>query len=150
MTIAMPSKFVFRLTVAMFSALPSIGNASDWIYIGSSGGGDLRVWIDKDTMRKSGSKAKTWSRWVYKKPNPLLEPGPARYFRAMQALEIYQCDDRTSTHLQVIKYADTEFVEQLTARTFPDDATRYEDVVPESLGEKMMKFACQGTEATRP
>ena len=126
-----------------------MSRASEWVYIGSSGGGDLSVWMDKDTVRRSGSKVKTWSRWIYKKPSLLPEPGVTRYFRAMQALEVYQCEDRTSTHLQVLRYADTEFVDQLMARTFPDDATRYEDVVPESLGEKMMKFACQGTEAPR-
>ena len=142
-------KFTFCITFSLISTLPISSNAAEWVYVGSGGGGDLSVWVDKDSMRRSGSKVKTWSRWTYKKPKLLSESGPARYFQGMQALEVYLCDERSGTHLQVIKYADTDFSDQVEARTYPDDAKRYEDVVPDSLGEKLLKFACKVTEPTR-
>ena len=120
---------------------------ANWAYVVSAD--TLKVWVDTDSLRSSGTRVKAWAKWVYSQPVLIAASDPKLYFRSMMSLSIYQCDDRTGAEIQVLTYSDADATESIRTRTYPDIPSRYQDVVPESVGEKVHLFVCKASAASR-
>ena len=107
------------------------------------GGTDTaRVFIDKESIKRSGSVVKVWLKWVNDTPRPVFGSVDGALSTLELTLNAYNCVSRESAILQVIKYGgkgDGEVLMQASAR---DDPSRYEAVVPESLAEKVLSQVC--------
>ncbi len=133
------------IAAILLQLTPVESRASNWIEIGGNAVGT--VFVDKQSLRRSGIKVKVWAKWVYAKPEELKGSFPRQTYQATKDLKIYNCTERTTVLTQSAKYGTVDMsivVENLSA---PDVPSRYSEVAPDSIDEAILEFACR--EATQ-
>lgn len=61
----------------------------------------------------------------------------------MKTLAIYNCADRTNNNLEEVFYTDGDGGTVVQSNAVPESASGYSEVVPDSIGEAILKFACK-------
>lgn len=119
-----------------FTPLQSV--ASEWVRLpGYMPGFNLH--IDVQSVAPRGKVVKAWFKTDYQEPQP-ASAGTAKY-TAMKELFYFHCAEKTLGNVQRLEYGDdgkTVYEFSLPASEMPAMV----DVVPDTLGEKMLKAAC--------
>jgi hypothetical protein len=105
------------------------------------------VFIDLQSIKRTGLKIKVWVKFKNNSDKYLYGFYPtAKIYRSSLALFAYRCDERTSIMLQVIYYADRDTMSEIVySKSFSDNPSQYENVVPDTNGEILLDFACKVT-----
>ena len=122
-----------------------IQSESRWAEVGS--GNDTTVYVDTQSVRRNGSKVRIWLKWLYTSA-PETSGYPKKKYLAEKALDIYNCTERSSATLQIIRYANAdasgEVVESLS---IPESKIEYRDLAPETIGERILNYVCRPSAA---
>lgn len=106
---------------------------------------DVVAWVDSKSLRRTGTKVRTWIRWDWLKPQK-TRGSPPREYQAEKQLAIYDCANRTTVTLQMIRYSDFAAVGDIVETLTDDEATaKPRDIAPDTLGEQLLEFACEAT-----
>ncbi|MBX9574248.1 MAG: hypothetical protein K2X07_01255 [Caulobacteraceae bacterium] len=79
------------------------------------------VWIDRDTVKRSGDLAQAWQHWEFYDADTAQAIG----FRSLRLLQRYDCSDRSTIHMEGAFYPGTNLTG--TPVTFPDPKTSAPD-----------------------
>ena len=105
-------------------------------------GNDIKAHADTQSMQRNGQKVKVWLKWTYAKAEE-TKTYPKKSYMSEKTLAIYHCTDRSSTTIQVIRYADSfasgEVVESIS---IPEVSAEYRDIAPETIGESILEYIC--------
>lgn len=139
----------FALGLGVAAIAMSAEPPSDrWLEVAN--GAQVKVYVDMESLRKTGAKVKVWTLWVYEKPRPVDGVSYAKTYLVEKNLSTYNCTERTSISMQSIKYKDEGQGEVVGSFTLPDVESGYSDVAPETLGEGIMTYACSLTKTANP
>ncbi len=127
-------------TALFISILASQANAAEWLYVG--GNTKIEAFLDVQSVRRTGTRAKVWVKWVHATPVALRDVYPERMYSSSKTLEIYDCAERSSTTIQQILYAEEDGGEVVKSYSIPEKSASFEEVVPESIGESLLGAAC--------
>ena len=61
-----PTRAVLSLAAALAVALPSLASAATWVKAGDVG--RVAVWVDKDSIRRTGKEARATLEWRWLQP----------------------------------------------------------------------------------
>lgn len=127
--------------VILLALLPCVGNASDWVSVGTSA--NVEMFLDLESVsRVDGAHHKAWARYDYYSPQKTVEFNPKQYM-SIKELDYFQCAEKQSAIAQVIMYAGTKGSgETVGSRSYSPSMLNYEEVAPDSLGEVLLKSAC--------
>lgn len=123
--------------------LPTLAPAQErWVYVG--GNDDVDAFVDKQSLRRTGSKVKAWVRVNYSTPR---DSGDSKKkFQSAVSLSMHNCADRTSSTLQVAQYSSIGGTgETVWSMTCEDKPSTYSDVIPETIGEAVLEYVCKAT-----
>lgn len=121
---------------------PAPTQPSRWALAGT--GTKTTVYVDTQSLRKAGTVARVWLKWTSTVAMETTRAQPAKTYLSEKTFAIYDCSNRTSATLQVIRYADSDaagdVVESFSIR---EPQANFDSVAPESLGEAILKVVCE-------
>ena len=121
--------------------------AATWVPV--AGNESMAAEVDRDSMRRTGPKVKVWVRWLYVEPAELKGVYPKLTFQSLKSLAIYNCADKTNINLQEVFYAERDGGQVVKTNVVPETATGYDEVIPDSMGEAILRFVCDETARKR-
>lgn len=118
------------LAVAILAALPSTAQAADWVLVGESQDGDISVFVDADSMVRSGATISYWTLYVNSLPD---EKGVS----SLQGYESMDCRRRVVQVREIIR-------RDSAGRVISDDEYNKPPhrVIPGSLMEFVSQAVC--------
>ena len=117
--------------------------AATWVPV--AGNESMAAEVDRDSMRRTGPKVKVWVRWLYVEPTELKGAYPRLTFQSLKSLAIYNCADKTNVNLQEAFYAERDGGQVVKTNVTPETVAGYDEVVPDSMGEAILRFVCDET-----
>jgi hypothetical protein len=128
--------------VAFTAALCGSADAATWVDIGSGDG--LIVQIDVDSIAPAGGGLiKAWVMHSFNEWQMTLS-GDHKYYKSALQLDIFDCVRRTSDISQEVFYLGQNREGQVVrSSTYPSKSLNLTDVVPGSVGEGALNFACK-------
>jgi len=135
---------LFAVFSLCFISSDCFAQSPRWVEVG--GNDDITAYADTQSMRRTGVKVKVWLKWVNTSPVETSTVFPKKTFLSEKTLAVYHCTDRSSTTLQVIRYANADFTgEVVESLNGQDTPSTYRDIAPETIGEGILNYACKAT-----
>ncbi len=123
---------------------PLMAYSSDWVII--STGSDSVIYGDKQSIRTQGNSVKLWLKWVYDTPQEVEHTYPVKKYTSTKSLDVYNCQDRTSTTLQTVRYSEDGSV--VDSQIWKDLKSAYSEIVPDTIGESILDYVCLRKKST--
>lgn len=117
--------------------------SANWVEV--AGNDSVSVFVDLQSLRRSGSKVKVWEKWIYTAPMPVMNSYPPKTYQSRKDLVMYQCTERRSGALQLTEYVDNDTGEVVGTLSRVDKPSLYSEVIPDSIGEAILEFVCNIT-----
>ena len=115
--------------------------AVDWQPIATSGDKDYVLFIDRQTLQRTGSSVKAW--FLLDFAETLTTSGGRMAFRSMAELNYLNCDDRSKASVQQRMYADNMGRGKVVyEHSVTDAALMYTEIIPQSPGELKFDYVC--------
>ncbi|TFW13235.1 hypothetical protein E4L96_20390 [Massilia arenosa] len=125
------------LALPALLALPGLAQAAQWSKLPAPPGASAA--IDRSSIVRSGASYKAWT---LEAPAAQHMTPDGKPYRAVKALNLYSCEDRTATLLMQVFYADAkglgEAVQTIRFEKFTPD-----EVVPDSVNDGAMQVVCK-------
>jgi hypothetical protein len=126
---------------AIFILMHQNAMAANWVEV--AGSDSVTVSVDKDSMRKVGTKVKTWLKWEWTKPQDVSNTYPSKTYKTEKQLQVSDCANGTLAIAQGIQYSTDSNGEVVNSYTFDERAWRFSEAAPETIGESILRFACK-------
>jgi hypothetical protein len=96
--------------------------------------------MDVASLVRDGPVVRAWLRVIYARPQ---DGADGAKFLAMRSRQLFDCKNRRSAMRQMTTFAHPDFVKVVYAGSdAPDALLEWSDVAPDSVGERMLEFAC--------
>ena len=128
---------ILVLVMTLLSVTAESSFASKWVVVVV--GKDSKVFIDNESIQRTGQKVNVWVKFVYEKPHTYHDKS---YLVGKYSL-VYSCTEQTSNLLQIITYSDIEESNEVVSDSFADSASDFTKVVPDSIDYQIMKYVCK-------
>ena len=115
--------------------------AATWVEIG--GNDEVAVFIDTDSIRKTGNRVKTWLKWNWTKAQDIPGSYPPKTYLAEKQLQVSNCQNRTLAVVQGVRYAALDGNWVVDSYTVDEKIWKFSEVVPETIGETIINFTCK-------
>lgn len=120
----------------------SAAKASAWVPVGGTVGAD--IFIDQSSIRFNSARAKAWFMDNYKTPTQVPAVFPVKFASSAKELYVFDCDQGTYGVVQTIYTSGSNGDgEVLGSWSTAPVNIQMADVVPDSVGEVMLKLVCQ-------
>lgn len=140
------ARIIALLAMAMLSAAVS-AQPPRWVKVG--GGELINVYVDTQSLKRSGPKVRVWLKWVHGRPVDTDSVDPKRTYLSEKTLAIYDCAARTSAAVQLIRYAGAEASgEVVEAASIPEEKAVYDSLGDDSPGQSILLYVCGATSDT--
>ena len=127
------------LFLVLASAISSVA-AAEWTLVGDHP--KLRVEVDAQSVTKDQGFIKAWFKWEYAETqytNP-----DRRAFRSMKELNYFDCGKLRYAIAQRAAYSEPDGRgESVFSSAIPVSKLAFEEVIPDSIGESMLRFTCK-------
>jgi hypothetical protein len=120
----------------LLAAFPA--QAATWMLTAQADGS--QYYVETESIRRIGNTVECWVKVNYEKEQS-LRYGYSSY-RSMITLFRYDCFNRTDKLLQSTCYSEIDGAGD-TVYNFSNDNDKPSRIIPGSVGEAIMKFACQ-------
>jgi hypothetical protein len=121
-----------RIAAALFFIAVTSAHAASWLYLGEPTT-NTKVSMDVDGLRRSNGQVTVWVKYDHTKDKSQKARETKQFVRI-------DCNARTGKALSEIKYdSGGGVIESLGAMSF-----REVYIVPDSIGEMVLKAACEG------
>ena len=128
------------LTFVTAVALASSVQAANWVEIG--GNDSVTAYVDADSIRHVGPKVKTWLKWEWVRPQPVPNTFPEKTYQLEKQLQVSDCVAGRLAVIQGTYYSSLDGADVVNSYSIAEGKVAYTEVVPETIGESILKFAC--------
>ena len=129
---------------ALLLAFPWLAHASKWVYLTNSSA-TAQVWIDLESVAKAngGKAVKAW--FLFSDTEEQTQKAyPYKKYKATKQLNYFNCAEKSTAVIQNAFYAGEKGAgEMVDSFSVSPIAAQYNDVIPDTIGELMLKAACQ-------
>lgn len=121
--------------------------AANWVDVGGSD--EVTVFVDTESIRRNGTRVKTWLKWKWQ--NPQVVPGayPAKTYQSEKQLQVSDCKNGSLAIAQGIRYSDPDDGDVVDSYSIEERAWKFSEAAPETIGESLIKFACKSSPLKR-
>jgi hypothetical protein len=136
----------FKITLFIFiflSAFAESSIADEWVYV--AGSDDSKVYVNIQSIKRTGQKVKAWTQWGYKTPQDVAGSNPKKTFLLEKSLIVFRCDKKTVAFLSTTQYAERDSPSTIVSQVTHEDtpSLQYQNVPPDSLGEITLNYVCK-------
>lgn len=132
------------LRVVALSLLANIGtlaHATRWVDV--AGNSEVTVFVDVDSIRRDGNQVRTWLKWQWNLNQEVPDSYPPKKYLLERQLQVSDCKHRTLAIAQGVRYSDKDGADAVSSYTVDRTHWQFSDVVPETIGETIVQFACK-------
>lgn len=126
--------------VFSFLSFTSAALAANWQPL--SKGSEFIVYVDTESLVQRGEYWQSWFMWDHDKDKE-APSYPTKLYRSVKALNVFNCALRQNTGIQTVYYSGQqgsgESVHNVSVNI---KQASFEDVVPDSIGESMLRYVC--------
>ena len=133
---------IFRLlTLAALVCAPAWVGATTWDKIGDTG--LASVYIDKDSVRRSGSEARAALEWRWNSPTEVPDSGGAKHYRLERQVQISNCTNGGYAVAEGARYADARGTDLVSSYKYDEQALPYMEARPKTIRETIVQLVCK-------
>ena len=134
---------VLPLAVALALAAPSLASAATWVKAGDVG--RVAVWVDKDSIRRTGNQARANLEWRWLQPTELPGSDPVRSYRLERQVQIANCENRGYAVAEGTHYADERGTDPVGSYKHDETALPYMVAPARTIREAAVLYVCQAS-----
>jgi hypothetical protein len=138
-----------RLVIALAClAAPGLALAAKWEKVGESG--PVQVWVDKESIRKSGTEARANLEWRWSRPTDVPDADPPRQYRLERQVQISNCSNRAYAVSEGTRYADDRGLDPVSSYKYDELSLPYSVAPARSVRDLVVTYTCTAPAAAPP
>ena len=134
------------LTLAALCGAPAFAAAATWDKVGDTG--LATVYIDKDSVRRSGSEARAALEWRWNSPTEVPDSGGAKHYRLERQVQISNCTNGGYAVAEGARYADARGTDLVSSYKYDEQSLPYMEARPKTIRETIVQQVCKMLPAT--
>jgi hypothetical protein len=128
------------LLVLALLATPALALAAKWEKVGDAG--PVAVYVDPDSIKKSGTEARAWLEWRWTKLVDVPNADPPRQYRLERQVQISNCTNRSYAVAEGTRYADERGIDPVSSYSYDESALPYTVAVPRTVRDQVVSYVC--------
>ena len=133
------SNRIFLIALAGL-ALPGLALAAKWEKVGEAG--PVQVFVDKDSIRKTGVEARANIEWRWSKAVDVPDASPPRQYRLERQVQISNCSNRAYAVAEGTRYSDERGLEPVSSYKYDELSLPYSVAPARSVRDLVVTYVC--------
>ena len=129
------------IVVLVASCVPAVASAVTWDKIGDTG--MATVYIDKESMRRSGSEVRAALEWRWNSPPVVPDSGGAKTDRLERQVQISNCTNGGYAVSEGLRYADVRGTDLVSSYKYDEQSLPYMEARPKTIRETIVNQVCK-------
>ena len=121
-------------------ALPGLAAAAKWEKVGESG--PVQVWVDKESIRKTGTEARANLEWRWSRPADVPDSNPPRQYRLERQVQISNCSNRAYAVSEGVRYSDDRGLDPVSTYKYDELSLPYSVAPARSVRDLVVTYVC--------
>jgi hypothetical protein len=121
-------------------AVPGLAAAAKWEKVGEAG--PVQVFVDKDSIRKTGTEARANLEWRWSKPANVPDSDPPRQYRLERQVQISNCSNRAYAVAEGTRYSDDRGLEPVSSYKYDELSLPYSVAPARSVRDLVVTYVC--------
>jgi hypothetical protein len=126
----------------LLGAAPPAFAAPNLVKVGDTG--KVSVWVDKESIRRSGTQARANLEWRWTQPTQIPDK-PERMYRLERQVQIANCDNKSYAVAEGTHYADDRGIEPVGGYKHEESLLPYSIAPARTIRDTVVTFVCQWT-----
>ena len=136
------------IPIVALCCTPTFVGAVTWDKIGDTG--LASVYIDKDSVRRSGSEARAALEWRWNSPTEVPDSGGAKHYRLERQVQISNCTNGGYAVAEGARYADARGTDLVSSYKYDEQSLPYMEARPRTIRETIIQQVCKMLPASPP
>ena len=124
---------------AALAAAPALAPAANLVKVGDTGA--VSVYVDKDSIRRSGSQARAALEWRWLNPTAVPD-SPSRSYRMERQVQIANCDNKSYGVAEGTQYADERGADPVGSYKNDESALPFTVAPPRTIRDAVVAYVC--------
>ena len=124
---------------AALAATPLLASAANMVKIGDIGA--VQVYVDKDSIRRTGTQARAALEWRWSKATEVAD-NPQKSYRMERQVQIANCDNRSYAVAEGTQYADDRGVDPVASYKNDESALPFTVAPPRTIRDAVVVYVC--------
>ena len=121
-------------------AVPGLASAAKWEKVGEAG--PVQVFVDKDSIRKTGVEARANLEWRWSRPADVPDASPPRQYRLERQVQISNCSNRAYAVAEGTRYSDDRGLEPVSSYKYDELSLPYSVAPARSVRDLVVTYVC--------
>ena len=121
-------------------ALPGLALAAKWEKVGEAG--PVQVFVDKESIRKTGQEARAQIEWRWARPTDVPDADPPRQYRLERQVQISNCGNRAYAVAEGTRYADDRGLDPVSSYKYDELSLPYSVAPARSVRDLVVTYVC--------
>jgi hypothetical protein len=121
-------------------AVPGLAFAAKWEKVGEAG--PVQVYVDKDSIRKSGAEARANLEWRWSRPADVPDADPPRKYLLERQVQISNCSNRAYAVAEGTRYSDNRGLEPVSSYKYDELSLPYSVAPARSVRDLVVTYVC--------
>jgi len=129
------------IPLVVLCCTPTFVGAVTWDKVGDTG--LASVYIDKDSVRRSGTEARAALEWRWNSPTEVPDSGGAKHYRLERQVQISNCLNGGYAVAEGARYADARGTDLVSSYKYDEQALPYMEARPKTIRETIVQQVCK-------
>ena len=127
--------------IALVACCAAWANEPSWVHIVDGDPG--RLLVNPSTIARRGEYLQAWFMWDLINERAVADTSPEIKYRSLKQLNVFDCNLRQNAVIHGVFYFGASGQgEALETVVIDVKSAQFRDVVPDSVGEKMLRYVC--------
>jgi len=124
---------------AALAATPLVASAANMVKIGDIGA--VQVYVDKDSIRRTGTQARAALEWRWTTPTALSD-NPSKSYRMERQVQIANCDNKSYAVAEGTQYANERGLDPVNSYRNDEQALPFTVAPPRTIRDAAVQYVC--------
>lgn len=135
-----PHALSFALAAAITAvAAPMPAVAANLVKVGDTGA--VQVFVDKDSIRRTGTQARAALEWRWSKATEVTD-NPSKSYRMERQVQVANCDNRSYAVAEGTQYADDRGIDPVNSYKNDESALPFTVAPPRTIRDAVVVYVC--------
>lgn len=131
---------------AVFAVTALPASAANLVKVADTGA--VAVYVDKESIRRTGTQARAALEWRWVKPTPVTD-NPSRSYRMERQVQIANCDNRSWAVAEGTQYADERGVDPVNSYKNDESALPFVVAPARTIRDTVVIYVCAAVPAAK-
>ncbi|HEX7437954.1 MAG TPA: surface-adhesin E family protein [Caldimonas sp.] len=131
----------FRLFALAAFLAPTLACAAQWDKVGDTS--LASVYVDKDSMRRSGSEVRAALEWRWNSPTEVPDTGGEKTYRLERQVQTSNCAHLSYAVAEGTRYADQRGIDLVSSYKYDERSLPYMEARPRTIRDTIIAHVCR-------